>query len=251
MIFERKRAVIYGMSKNVFLYSLVAHKQKILAEYSTVPEGNVQEFAVRILSVVNPKKNQWSCWEDNNCIFHVLADQDSYVYMCLTEKTARPQLRMNYLEDLRTKWRTKYSNVSPASMPAYGQSNEFKNQFILLFSTYNSERADKIAKIKEDLQKTQDKTTENLKLALERGEQLRVMADKAEKIKSSAQAFRREASKVKCNMLWQRIRWYVIISIVLIILIIGIAMFACGGPSFAKCKSGGGAEGTEGGSTAA
>lgn len=227
------------MSRNVFLFSLIAHKQKIVAQYTTVPGGNVEEFAARILSVTTPKKNPWAAFNDAGHTFQIFVDQDFMVYMCLTPQEAREQLRKNYLEDLRTKWRAFISRPGTkdvSQMGAYEMSGQFENQFKALFSTYNTERADKIAKIKENLQEAQDVTTQNLKMALARGDQLRVMSEKADAIKQSAQAFRREANSVKWKMLWQRIRCYVIAAIIIIILIIAIAMFACGGPTFAKCK---------------
>lgn len=220
------------MSTNVFVYGLVAHGSTPLADYAPY-EGNFKQIAVRMLDQIDPKQ-QFSEAESNGHVFFAMTEPDRMVYLCLTEKKAPNALRKSFLEDMRTKWRTKYGN-SGTTFKAYEKNSEFGPTIRLLFGTYNSDRAQKLALIKENVQKTQDQTTQNLTKALQRGEQLEIMSAKAENIKKSAQAFHREASNVKSMMCWQKWKFYIIGIIIGIVLIVIIIMLICGGPTFSKC----------------
>jgi vesicle-associated membrane protein 7 len=105
---------------------------------------------------------------------------------------------------------------------------------------------EKTAQIKQTLQNAQDVTAQNLTKALTRGEQLRTMSEKADRIKDSATAFHREAGDVRRMMFWQKIKWYVLGAVIALVIIVIIVMFACGGPTFSKC-SGSSSEAAEGG----
>ena len=83
----------------------------------------------------------------------------------------------------------------------------------------------KIGIIKDNIHKSQEQTSLNIKLALERGEKLNEMSQKADTIKESAQAFHREAGKVKSQMFWQKWRWIIIGGIVAAVLITAIVLF--------------------------
>ena len=210
------------MASNVFVYGLVAHGSTPLCDYARY-EGNFKQIAVRMLDQIDPKQ-QFSEAESNGHVFFALTEPDRMIYLCLTEKRATNALRKTFLEDLRTKWRTKYGNAG-SNFKAYEKNAEFAPTIKLLFGTYNSERARKIAQIKENVQKAQDTAAQNLTKALARGEQLEIMSQKAESIKKSAQAFHREASNVKSMMCLQKWKFYIIgIAAVIIIIIIIVIM---------------------------
>ena len=126
-------------------------------------------------------------------------------------------MRIAFVEELEQHWRAKYGNTS--EFAPYSKSQEFGPDIQLLFNTYNSERAQKIGQIRANIAKAQEETTKNLTLALERGEQLEIMSQKADTIKESAQAFHREANNVKSAMCWQKWRFRILIIVILLALI--------------------------------
>jgi aminopeptidase N len=71
--------------------------------------------------------------------------------------------------ELKQKWRAKYGNTGTTMSP-YEKSAEFAPEFRRLFTTLNSERAQKTAHIKQNLQNAQDVTAQNLTKALTPGE---------------------------------------------------------------------------------
>ena len=208
-----------------FVYALVARGETPLAEYSSV-QGNYKAVAVRMLASIDPKKPV-HLLEQDKYVFQSLTETDRMTFLCLTDKTVAQQLRQAFLEELQRKWRTKYGSQG-ATFQSYSKDKEFQPEIQALFTTYNSERAQKLANIKSNISVAQDKMTENLTLALARGEQLEIMDQKADKILQHSQAFNREAANVNRKMCWQRYRWYVVgIVISIILLYIIIAQF-CG-----------------------
>lgn len=222
------------MSTN-FVYALVARGAQPLAEYSTI-EGNYKSIAIKMLENIDTKK-QMHVLEEGEYVFQSLADTDRMNFLCLTKKTASSQLRVNFLEELQRKWRTKYANQG-ANFAPYSKDKEFAPEIQALFTMYNSERAAKIATIKGNIAATQEKMTENLTQALIRGEKLEVMEEKANNIKEHAEVFHRAANTVKRKMCWERYRWYVIGGVIALVLLFVLIIVICGGFSFSKCGGG-------------
>jgi ribosomal protein L17 len=225
------------MSSNVFLYGLVAHGNTPLAEFAPIEGGNIRAQATKILEEIDPKE-PLGYFQAGAHQFDTLSEPDRMIYLCLTVGTASSAIRVSFLNELKQKWRAKYGGTG-STMQAYEKTTEFSGDFRRLFTTFNSDRQQKIAQAKESLQKAQDANAQNLTKALIRGEQLDTMAEKADKIKDSATAFHREAKDVRMKMRWQKIRWYVLGAVIALVIIFVIVMFSCGGPSFSKCKSGG------------
>ena len=199
-----------------FVYALVAKNQTPLADYSSF-EGNFKTFALKMLEGIEPQ-DHYTFSEQGEYIFNASIASDRLVFLVLTSKNVAQPLRISFLEELERKWRARYGNKS-ASFQPYSKSIEFGADIQVLFSTYNSERAQKLGKIREDIAKSQEITSRNLTLALARGEQLEIMSQKAEILKDSTTAFHREATKVKKAMFCQKWRNTIIFVLFLLVII--------------------------------
>lgn len=219
---------------NTFVYGLVAYGTTPLADYASC-DGNFRTIAKKILNNVDTSEPN-AISEHGKYVFQSITDNDRMTYLCLTDKKAYGSLRINFLNDLRTKWKQKYGNGG-MKFTENSKINEFGPIIKTLFTTYNSERAQKLAKAKENILIAQDQTTKNLKLALQRGEQLEVMEMKAEKIKKSSHAFQREAKKAKVMMCWQRWKMGIILTLIVIFIIFILILIICGGFSFRRCST--------------
>lgn len=218
---------------NNFVYALVARGNTPLAEFSKVTgSNNVKPIALRMLENIDPKK-QMHVLDQDKYVFQCLTSKDRMNYLCLTEKTASAQLRSAFLEQLQQKWVSKYGNKG-ATFKSLEKSMEFAPEIEALFTTFNSERAAKIASIKGNIAEAQEKMTENLAEALVRGEKLTIMEEKANSIKNNADTFKRTAADVKRKMCFQKYRWYALGALVVVILIL-ILLFAICGITFKKC----------------
>lgn len=219
-----------------FKYALVGHDSIIVCDYNSpdVEISKSRSLAIKVLDQIDPSQAR-STIEQGPFVIDTLCDPDKMVYLAITSKECLPRLRPQFLDDLKRKWKAKFGNRGP-TLAANSQMASFGPNMELLFGTYNSARTMKLAKVKDHMQSAQDKSAQNLKLALERGEQLDIMATKADKIKDSAKAFHREASKVKSLMCFQKYKCILFIGVIVAILLFVIITFACGGFTYKNCK---------------
>ncbi|OHS96561.1 Vesicle-associated membrane protein 7B [Tritrichomonas foetus] len=216
-----------------FKYALVANGTVIICDFQP-NQSNARNIAQKLLETIDTRAEK-SYGEQGQFVYEVRAEPDKMIYLVITSKDCIPTLRGQFLDDLKRKWRAKFGNRG-STMAAFSQNAVFGPTIELLFGTFNSERSKKMAIAKANIQAAQDQTAQNLSLALERGEQLEIMSVKADKIKDSAKAFHREASKVKSAMCWQKYRCFVFIGLIVAILLFVIITFACGGFSYKNCK---------------
>jgi vesicle-associated membrane protein 7 len=220
------------MAATSFQYALVARGFSPLAEYSVVT-GNFRAIAVKMLENLDPKKPR-AVLEQNTGVFHTLTESDRITYLCLTDKGISASAAASFLDDLKAKWRGRYGNSGSSFAPNSKNAEFGQTEIAQLFRNFNSQSAQKLNQITSNLDATQTQMTQNLTMALARGEQLSVMEGKAEDIRASAQTFRREAEKVKCQMCIQKWRW-IVLGIIIGLVVIFIIVWVCCGAKFEKC----------------
>lgn len=215
-----------------FQYALVARGATPLAEFSIVG-GNSRNIAIKMLENIDPKTPR-AVVEQSQHVFMTITEPDRVTFLVLTDKAVSPAARLSFLNDLKSKWRQRYGNSAGGFAPN-SKNAEFGPEMAALIHNYNSDKFAKITTIKQNLEQTQDTMTQNLTMALARGEQLNVMETKAENIKDSAATFRREATNVRRKMCLQKWKWYFIGIAIAAVVIFIIVWVACGA-SFQKCK---------------
>jgi hypothetical protein len=217
-----------------FQYGLVARGTTPLAEYS-LATGNFTTIAIRMIEAIDPKSPR-AIVEQNNYVFLSETEPNRMTYLCVIEKAVSVQSGYQFLGELKRKWTQRYGN-SASSFAARSKNTEFgQSEIASLIRTFNSSSNQKIAQIKSNIEETQNTMTQNLTMALARGEQLSVMSEKAENIRESAQSFRREAEKVRCQQCLAKWKWY-FLGTGITLLVIFIIVWVCCGASFEKCKS--------------
>ena len=216
-----------------FQYALVARGATPLAEYSLV-SGNSRMIAIKMLENIDPKTPR-AVVEQAGHVFMTLTEPDRVTFLVLTDKAVSPASRLSFLNDLKSRWRARYGNSAAGFAPNSKNSEFGQTEIAALMRNYNSDKYQKITQIKSNLESTQDQMTQNLTMALARGEQLNVMEAKAENIKDSAATFRREATNVRRRMCLQKWKWYFIGIAIAVVVIFIIVWVACGA-SFQKCR---------------
>jgi vesicle-associated membrane protein 7 len=222
------------MTASNIQYALVARGTTPLAEFSVV-QGNARATALRMLETIDPSKRNMV--EQANGTFLSQTDPDRITFLCLTDRQINAKTGYAFLDELRAKWRARYQN-SGASFAPNSKNSEFgQTEIATLMRQYNAPSSQKLNQIKANLDATKDTMTQNLSMALTRGENLTTMEGKAEDIRSSAATFRREAEKVRCAQCCAKWRWYILGIAILLVVIVVILMIACK-PNFSSCKGG-------------
>jgi hypothetical protein len=213
-------------------YALVARGTTPLAEYSAV-SGNARTIALKMLESIDPKKRNMV--EQPSGTFLSQSDPDRITFICATDRQVNAGTGYAFLDELRNKWRARYG-ASGSSFAPNSKNSEFgQTEIASLMKNYNTASAQKLNQIKANLESAQGAMSQNLSMALTRGEQLTTMEGKAEDIRSSAQTFRREAEKVRCQEACAKWRWYFLGGGIVLLLILVIVIVICK-PNFSKCR---------------
>jgi vesicle-associated membrane protein 7 len=220
------------MSGSNFQYALVARGTTPLAEYAVV-SGNSRSIVLKMLESLDPKKNRGIVEQANGVILS-LTDPDRLTYVCVVDRQISSAAGYSFLEELKAKWRARYGNSAGSFAPSSKNAEFGNSDMAALMRNYNSQSFQKLNQIKANLESAQEQMTQNLTMALARGEQLSNMENKAEDIRNSAQSFRREATSLKWQQCLNKWKWYFIGILIVLVVIVVIVWVICG-IKFEKC----------------
>jgi tetrahydromethanopterin S-methyltransferase subunit F len=219
------------MAENNFQYALVARGTTPLAEHS-ISSANHRLLVLKMLESLDPKKTR-GIVEQATGIVLSLTEPDRMTFVCVVNRQISSAAGYSFLDELKGAWRKRYGN-SGSNFAPNSKNEEFRSEIDALFRNYNSQSYQKLNQIKANLDAAQSQMTQNLTMALARGEQLSNMETKAEDIRASAQTFKREAKELKCQQLCARIRWWILGIVIVLVVIVVILLVACG-VKFQKC----------------
>lgn len=219
--------------KNNFKYALVARGTTVLADYSA-QQGPFNTMAPRYLEKVSEQGQGTTQIPEGDFVIEILSSTNRLNFLVVTSKNTTTQLRTAFLESMQTKWNEKrYGSV--ASIQPYAKNKDFGPSIRDLFLQFNSERAERFARIQQNISEAQEITADSLTQALIRGEKLNDMEDKANSIKNHASDFQKSAKRLKQKMCWEKYRYY-IFGLILLIIIALIILFSVCRFDFSKCK---------------
>jgi vesicle-associated membrane protein 7 len=222
-------------------YALVARGTTPLAEYAVVA-GNSRAIALKMLESLDPNKTR-GVVEQASGIILSLTDPDRITYVCIVDRQISSAAGYSFLEELKAKWRQRYGNSAGSFAPLSKNAEFGNNDMASLMRNYNSQSFQKLNQIKANLESAQSQMTQNLTMALARGEQLATMETKAEDIRSSAQSFQREAKALKWQQCFNKWRWYFLGTLILLVVITVLLLIVCR-PTFERCGNRSSGEGS-------
>jgi len=87
---------------------------------------------------------------------------------------------------------------------------------------YNSQKDDKLTKVKDEITVVKDVMIKNIDKVLERGERIELLVDKAEELDQHAVKFNRQSRNLKRSLWWKNIRLMILITVIIILVILAI-----------------------------
>jgi vesicle-associated membrane protein 7 len=207
-----------------FEYGLVAFQGQALAESGVSPESapKQRELLIGALSRAEPNTARFQS-EGPGQRYFFLQESSGVAFACVAHSSVSQANGFEFLTNLQSRWTRVSGPGATSANPRFGET-EIATQL----RSYNSAQYDKISTIRDNLAESQLQTTKNLAKALERGEAIDVMSEKAITMRDSAQTFHREATKLKNQMCWQRYMWQLLgvaigiaaIAIIVIVLVV-------------------------------
>jgi vesicle-associated membrane protein 7 len=99
----------------------------------------------------------------------------------------------------------------------------------------NDPAADKISKVKGEIDEVKSVMVTNIEQVLARGEKIELLVDKTENLNQQAFKFKRQSRDLKNSMWWKNVKLMIIIFVIVVLVLYFIIAMACGTPDLSKC----------------
>lgn len=214
------------------IYSLVTRGSCVLAEYTNT-SGNFTTVTRRILEKIPPQDDKRSYGYDRY-IFHYIVD-DGITYLCMADEETGRRIPFAFLEDIKNRFRATYGDRGKTAI-AYGMNTDFSRVLQNQMEFYsNNPSADRITKVRGEIDEVKSVMVHNIEKVLERGERIELLVDKTENLNQNAFKFKKASTQLKRSMWWKNIKIMIILIVVIIVVVYFIAAIACKGLLFQKC----------------
>ena len=217
--------------------SCVAYQKVIVSEDRLTPQS--RPVVMKMLERL-PRHDTRVSYQFESSFYHFLVENE-IVYLCITDSTYQGRTVFGFLGDVRDKFKSQFAG-SDKKYPAKTEltpknCNKFNAVLFAESKTYNDNpEADKIGRIKEQIDSVKQVMLENLDNVIERGERIENLCDKTEQLKEEAIGFHSNARTLKRRMIMRNVKICIAIIGLLGILALVISFIACG-INFSKCKS--------------
>ncbi|XP_048322158.1 vesicle-associated membrane protein 724 [Ziziphus jujuba] len=213
------------MSQEAFIYSFVARGTMILAEYTEFT-GNFPAIAAQCLQKLPSSNNKFTYSCDHHTFNFLL--EDGYAYCVVAKETVSKQISIAFLERMKADFKKRYGGGKASTAIAKSLNKEFgpimKEHMKYIID--HAEEIEKLLKVKAQVSEVKSIMLENIDKAIERGENLTILVDKTENLRSQAQDYKNKGTQMRRKMWLQnmKIKLVVLGLIILIILIIWLSV---------------------------
>lgn len=214
------------------LYSLIARNKTVLAEYTNT-SGNFPTITRVLLGKITDEDGKMSYVYDQY-VFHYIVD-NHIIYMCMCDDTNKRRIPFAFLDDMKQRFKATYGDRAQTAI-AFAMNDDFGRTLQRQMEFYNGPSADNFATINNKLDDVKSIMVQNIDLVLERGEKLELLVDKTEQLSKQAFQFQRSSKQLKIAMIWRRIKLYLLIFIVVVLIAWIISAIICG-INYEKCKN--------------
>ncbi|KAK7387895.1 hypothetical protein VNO78_22693 [Psophocarpus tetragonolobus] len=216
------------MSEESFIYSFVARGTMVLAEYTEFT-GNFPAIAAQCLQKLPSSNNRFTYTCDHHS-FNFLVE-DGYAYCVVAKQSVSKQISIAFLERVKADFKKRYGGGKADTAVAKSLNKEFgpimKEHMKYIID--HAEEIEKLIKVKAQVSEVKSIMLENIDKAIDRGENLTILADKSETLHSQAQEFRKKGTQVRRKMWYQNMKIKLVVLGILLLLILVIWLSVCHG----------------------
>lgn len=216
------------MGQQSLIYSFVARGTVILAEYTEF-SGNFTTVASQCLQKLPSSSSKFTYTCDGHT-FNYLVD-NGFTYCVVAVESAGRQVPIAFLERVKDEFTKKYAGGKAATAAAKGLNKEFGSKLKeqMQYCVDHPEEINKLAKVKAQVTEVKGVMMENIEKVLDRGEKIELLVDKSENLRSQAQDFRAQGTKIRRKMWWENMKIKLIVIAILVALILILILSICGG----------------------
>ncbi|KAJ7955082.1 Vesicle-associated membrane protein [Quillaja saponaria] len=216
------------MSQESFIYSFVARGTMILAEYTEFT-GNFPAIAAQCLQKLPSSNNKFTY----NCDHHTFnfLVEDGYAYCAVAKESVSKQISIAFLERLKADFKKRYGGGKADTAIAKSLNKEFgpviKEHMKYIID--HAEEIEKLIKVKAQVSEVKSIMLENIDKTIDRGENLTILADKTETLRSQAQEFKKQGTQIQRKMWYNNMKIKLVVLGILLFLILIIWLSVCHG----------------------
>lgn len=166
-------------------------------------------------------------------VFHYIVE-NRIVYLCMCEDANKRRIPFAFLDDIKNKFVNAYSDRAMTAI-AFSLNDEFSRVLQKQMEYFNSPAGDAFATVNLKLDDVKNVMMQNIDIVLERGEKLEILVEKTEQLNHQAFIFQKSAKNLKSAMIWKRIRFYLLIFLVIALIVWILTVIICG-ITYEKCK---------------
>ena len=209
------------------IYSLIAKYDKPLVEYSNFT-GTFNEACLNMLKKIENNTSK-AIQVGDYIIFYM--NEEGLTFMIMTGKRYPKQAAIGCLESIKREFYSTYQGRDFDGELRYGLNDEFKKKLKMKFEYFNENKDvsdDKLEKLKNEMGKMKDEILEASGLLSERGEKIQVLDEKADILSRDSNTYYIQSKRVKKAELMKKIKYYIGIAVLVLLIIYLIIGFTCG-----------------------
>ena len=178
-----------------------------------------------------PTQDGKMTYKYDDYIFHYIVE-NGICYLSMSDETNKHRIPFAFLDDIKTNFLSKYGLDSALQAQAFAMNDEFKSLIAARMEYYNSEGADRtidnIGGLKSQIDDVKDVMVQNIERVLERGEKIELLVDKTDRLNQQAFRFESSSRELRRAMYWRKIRCYVIMATIALLVIYAGSVSLCG-----------------------
>ncbi|KAK9692164.1 hypothetical protein RND81_09G245100 [Saponaria officinalis] len=216
------------MGQQNLIYAFVARGTVIISEYTEF-SGNFTTIASQCLQKL-PSTNTKFTYNCDGHTFNFLVS-DGFTYCVVAVESVGRQIPMAFLERVKDDFNKRYGGGKAATAVAKSLNKEFgpKLKEHMQYCIDHPEEMNKLAKVQAQISEVKGVMMENIEKVLDRGEKIELLVDKTENLRSQAQDFRQQGTKIRRSMWLQNMKIKLIVLGIIIALILIIVLSVCKG----------------------
>ncbi|KAH6778134.1 vesicle-associated membrane protein 726 [Perilla frutescens var. frutescens] len=219
------------MGQQKLIYSFVARGTVILAEYTEF-KGNFSTIASQCLQKLSASNNRFTYNCDDHT-FNFLVE-NGFTYCVVAVESAGRQLPIAFLERVKDDFMKKYGGGKASTAGPNSLKKEFgpKLKEQMQYCVDHPDEISQIAKVKAQVSEVKGVMMQNIEKVLDRGEKIELLVDKTDNLKSQAQDFKKQGTKIKRKMWVENMKIKLVVFGIVVLLALLVALSVC--PRF-KC----------------
>lgn len=221
-------AIRSEMGQQTLIYSFVARGTEILVEYTEF-KGNFMEIAGQCLQKLPTINNKFTYNCDGHTFNYLV--ENGFTYCLVAAESAGRQIPIAFLERVKEDFTKRYGGGKARTAASHSLNREYASKLKqhMQYCVDHPEEVNKLAKVKAQVSEVKGVMMENIEKVLDRGEKIELLVDKTENLRSQAQDFRQQGTKLRKNMWWQNMKMKLIVLVIIIVLILLLILSICHG----------------------